>query len=95
MKKGKINKKLFYIIIVFCIVFFILYHNIYFILFFIKNLLGKDFPIKEHDELNKFHDNPTNFVDDIYYYYCNNKLENLNKYHDKLPRKNNTQVFSY
>lgn len=92
MKKGKINKKLFYIIIVFCIVFFILYHNIYFILFFIKNLLGKDFPIKEHDELNKFHDNPTNFVDDIYYYYCNNKLENLNKYHDKLPRKNNTRA---
>ena len=92
MKKQKINKKLYFYIIVFCIIFLMLYLNSYFIIFYIKNLLGKDFPIKEHDELNKFHDNPTNFIDDMYYYYCNRKLENLNKYYDKLPQKNNTYI---
>lgn len=92
MKKQKNNKNLFFYLIVFCIIFFMLYFNVYFIIFFIKNLLGKDFPIKEHDELNKFHGNPTNFIDDMYYYYCNRKLENLNKYYDKLPQKNNTYI---
>jgi hypothetical protein len=92
MKKQKHTgrNKLFFILIVFCIIFSMLYFNSFFIIFFIKNLFGKDFPIKEHDELNKFHDNPTNFIDDMYYYYCNCKLQNLNKYHDKLPEKNNT-----
>lgn len=86
MKKQKI---LFYIYI-FAIIL-ILYYNFYFIIFFIKNVLGKDFPIKEHDELNKFHDNKTNCIDKIYYYYCNRKLENLNKYNDKLYQ-NNTYI---
>jgi len=74
------------------ILFLVFYFNFYFVIFFFKNLFGKDFPIKEHDELNKFHGNPTNYMDDIYYYYCNLKLENLNKYYDKLPHKNNTYV---
>ena len=92
MKKQKNTKNVFLYTIVFCIILFIMYFNSYFIIFFIKNLLGKDFPIKEHDELNKFHDNPTNFIDDIYYYYCDHKLKNLNKYYDNLPQKNNTFV---
>ena len=92
MKPSKNNKKTLIYIIVFFIIFLILYFNEYFVIFFIKNILGKDFPIKEHDELNKFHDNPTNFIDDIYYNYCKRKLDNLNKYYDKLPQKNNTHV---
>ena len=56
MKKQKNNKKLIFYIVVFCIIFFIVYFNSYSLIFFIKNILGKDFPIKEHDELNKFHD---------------------------------------
>jgi len=59
-------------------------------MFFIKNLFGKDFPIKEHDELNKFHENPTNFIDDIYYKYCNYRLDSLNHYYDNLEKRNNT-----
>lgn len=92
MKKQKNNKKLIFYIVVFCIILLIMYFNSYSLIFFIKNLLGKDFPIKEHDELNKFHDNPTNFIDDMYYYYCDLKLKNLNKYYDKLPQKNNTFI---
>jgi hypothetical protein len=92
MKKQKNNKNFLFYIIVFCIICLLLYFNVYFIIFFIKNLFGKDFPIKEHDELNKFHDNPTNFIDDIYYSYCDHKLKNLNNYYDKLPEKNNTYL---
>ena len=62
--------------------------NSFFCMFFIKNLLGKDFPIKEHDELNKFHENPTNIIDDMYYSYCNSRLESLNKVYDQSPKKN-------
>lgn len=96
IKKKIINKHTKYssiiFIIIVIIIFFVLFVDFYFIIFFLKNLFGKDFPIKEHDELNKFHDNPTNFIDDIYYSYCNRKLENLNSYYDKLPFKNNTYI---
>jgi hypothetical protein len=61
-------------------------------MFFFKNLFGKDFPIKEHDELNKFHENPTNFIDDIYYYYCNYRLNSLNINYMTIDPKNNTYV---
>jgi len=88
----KYKKQSVTIVIYLVMLFLVLYFNFYFVIFFFKNLFGKDFPIKEHDELNKFHGNPTNSIDDIYYYYCNRKLENLNKYYDKLPHKNNTYV---
>ena len=90
MKTPKKNKTILFLILFFTIVLVGLYYNFFFTMFFIKNLFGKDFPIKEHDELNKFHDNPTNFIDDIYYKYCMHRLDSLNKYHDKLPQKNNT-----
>jgi hypothetical protein len=72
-------------------IFIIVYFNSFCIIFFIKNVFGKDFPVKEHDDLNKFHDNPTNFVDDMYYSYCNRLLTNLNIYSDNL-KQNNTYV---
>jgi hypothetical protein len=70
----------------------IFFFNFYFFIFFLKNLFGKDFPIKEHDELNKFHDNPTNFIDDMYYSYCSRSLEKLNKQYDGISKQNNTYV---
>jgi hypothetical protein len=84
-------RKLFLIIFIF-VIFVIIFLNFYSLLFFVKCLFGKDFPIKEHDELNKFHDNPTNFVDDIYYNYCAYRLKSLNAELDKLPKQNNTYV---
>jgi len=94
MKKinTKNKKNMFYLIVIIILIILTIYLNFYFIIFFIKSLFGKDFPIKEHDELNKFHNNETNFIDDLYYYYCNNKLENLNRYSDALPKKNNTYI---
>lgn len=86
----RVNNSNILIISFIVIFFFIIYSNFYFLMFFIKNLLGKDFPIKEHDELNKFHNNPTNFIDDMYYYYCHCKLDYINKYYDPLPTKQNT-----
>jgi hypothetical protein len=89
-KNKKINNILF--LIIFILIFVLSYYNFYFIIFLIKNLFGKDFPIKEHDELNKFHDNHTNYVDDIYYKYCNYRLDTLNNYYDKLEKQNNTTI---
>lgn len=86
------NKKLFFFILIIVLFLILSYYNFFFIIFFIKNLFGKDFPIKEHDELNKFHDNPTNFIDDIYYNYCNDKLKKINNQYDKLPKQINTFV---
>ena len=93
MKYTKNNKNIFFILF-FIIIFFIIlsYYNFYFIMFFTKNIFGKDFPIKEHDEFNKFHDNPTNFIDNIYYNYCNNRLNKLNNYYDKLEKQNTTYI---
>lgn len=87
----KPTKNLFLFIFIAIIVTLLLWYNFYFVMFYIKNLLGKDFPIKEHDELNKFHENPTNVIDDVYYSYCNYRLDSLNKIYDKFP-KNNTYV---
>jgi len=86
--KSKQNKILYLVLI---LIFIILYLNSFFFMFLIKNLLGKDFPIKEHDELNKFHENPTNIIDDMYYSYCHSRLETLNKSYDQSPQ-NNTYV---
>jgi len=91
--KFKTLKSTKYLYIFICLIILLLaYFNKYYILFFIKNLFGKDFPIKEHDELNKFHDNPTNFIDDMYYSYCSSSLKSLNDYYDKLPKQNNTYI---
>jgi hypothetical protein len=90
MRKATKNQILFILIAI--IVILLLSYNFYFLLFLMKNLLGKDFPIKEHDELNKFHENPTNVIDDIYYSYCNYRLESLNKTYDNLPKQENTYV---
>ena len=87
--KNSTNKIINYVFIF--LILIILYLNSFFFLFLIKNLLGKDFPIKEHDELNKFHENPTNVIDDLYYSYCHSRLEALNKSYDESP-KNNTYV---
>ena len=89
---NKYTKNIINIFLIIMILIFVLYFNFYFVIFLFKNLFGKDFPIKEHDELNKFHDNPTNFIDEMYYSYCNRILENLNNHYDKLPFKNNTYV---
>jgi len=86
--KPKQNKILYLVLI---LIFIILYLNSFFFMFLIKNLLGKDFPIKEHDELNKFHENPTNIIDHMYYSYCNSRLESFNKSYDQSPQ-NNTYV---
>jgi|LauGreStaDraftv2_3_1035109.scaffolds.fasta_scaffold01561_2 hypothetical protein len=87
--KSSYNLGLWFFVIVVVIV---VYFNLYFVFFFAKNLFGKDFPVKEHDELNKFHDNPTNFVDDMYYSYCSRNLEKWNRYHDALPKTPTTFV---
>lgn len=88
----KKNINLFVIYLTIIVLSLLLYFNFYFVIFFFKNLFGKDFPIKEHDELNKFHNNPTNFIDDMYYSYCNRKMEILNNNYDILPQKNNTYI---
>ena len=49
----------------------------YFILCILKNILGKDFPIKEHDVSNKFIQHNYNLFDKIYYNYSDKKLKNL------------------
>ena len=72
------NKQNTIVYLIVCLAIIVLYFNVYYILFFIKNLLGKDFPVKEHDELNNFHNNPTNYIDDLYYSYCNYRLQYLN-----------------
>lgn len=92
MKKQKKNTKLIFFILIFTILLILSYYNFFFIMFYIKNLFGKDFPIKEHDELNKFHENPTNFIDDIYYKYCNYRLDSLNQHYDKLEKRNTTSI---
>lgn len=92
MKKQKKSTKLIFYILIFTILLILSYYNFFFIMFYIKNLFGKDFPIKEHDELNKFHENPTNFIDDIYYKYCKYRLESLNQYYDKLEKRNTTSI---
>lgn len=92
MRVKNSKQNIIYYVIIF-IILITIYLNSFFFLFLMKNLLGKDFPIKEHDELNKFHENPTNIIDDLYYSYCKYRLDSLNKLYDKLPKQENTYVF--
>ena len=86
MKKTQLN---YYILLLSLIILFlIVYFNFFALIFFLKNIFGTDFPVKEHDEFNKFHHNKTNYMDDLYYYYCNYRLETHQKYYDRFPQEN-------
>ena len=57
--------------------FIIIYFNYFEFLCILKNLLGKDFPIKEHDVDNEFLKKKSNIFDIIYYEYSEKKLKEL------------------
>ena len=57
--------------------FIIIYFNYFEFLCILKNLLGKDFPIKEHDVDNEFLKKQSNIFDIIYYEYSEKKLNEL------------------
>ena len=65
-------------LIIILIIILLIYVNYYFILCLLKNILGKDFPVKEHDNKNDFSKNGTNIFDDIYYNYSTTQLNKLN-----------------
>ena len=58
-------------------IFTIIYFNYFEFLCILKNLLGQDFPVKEHDIDNKFLTNQINIFDSFYYNYSENKLKEL------------------
>lgn len=66
-------------IIIYSLIIILVYINLYFILCVLKNIFGRDFPLKEHDVNNTFVSQNNNFFDKIYYKYSDielNKLKN-------------------